>query len=147
MKLNELKPAKGAKKKRKKIGRGPGSGHGKTATKGHKGQLARSGGGKGPAFEGGQMPLHRRLIKRGFKNPFKVRYEVVNLDTIDKYFNEGRLVNPDSLSGKGIIKRSADAIKILSRGEISKPLLVKANKFSRKAIERILSAGGTAEVI
>ena len=87
------------------------------------------------------------MIKRGFKNPFKVRYEVVNLDTIDKYFNEGRLVNPDSLSGKGIIKRSADAIKILSRGEISKPLLVKANKFSRKAIERILSAGGTAEVI
>lgn len=147
MKLNELKPAKGAKKKRKKIGRGPGSGHGKTATKGHKGQLARSGGGKGPAFEGGQMPLHRRLIKRGFKNPFKVRYEVVNLDTIDKYFNEGETVNPDSLSGKGIIKRSADAIKILSRGEISKPLLVKANKFSRKAIEGILSAGGTAEVI
>lgn len=147
MKLNELKPAKGAKKKRKKIGRGPGSGHGKTATKGHKGQLARSGGGKGPAFEGGQMPLHRRLIKRGFKNPFKVRYDVVNLDTIDKYFNEGETVNRDSLSGKGIIKRSADAIKILSRGEISKPLLVKANKFSRKAIERILGAGGTAEVI
>ena len=107
MKLNELRPAKGAKKKRKVIGRGPGSGHGKTSTKGHKGQLARSGGGKGPAFEGGQMPLHRRLIKRGFNNPFKIRYE----------------------------------------GEISKPLSVKADKFSKKAMEMIVSAGGTAEVI
>ncbi len=147
MKLNELRPAKGAKKKRKIIGRGPGSGHGKTSTKGHKGQLARSGGGKGPGFEGGQMPLHRRLIKRGFNNPFKVIYEVVNLDTLDKYFKAGETVTPDTLSGKGIIKRSADAIKILSRGELSKPLSVKANKFSRKAVERILSAGGTAEVI
>ena len=147
MKLNELRPAKGAKKKRKIIGRGPGSGHGKTSTKGHKGQLARSGGGKGPAFEGGQMPLHRRLIKRGFNNPFKIRNEVVNLDTLDKYYNAGEAVTPDTLSGKGIIKRSADAIKILSRGEIGKPLLVKANKFSKKALEMILSAGGTAEVI
>ncbi|HZX49474.1 MAG TPA: 50S ribosomal protein L15 [Nitrospirota bacterium] len=147
MKLNELRPAKGAKKKRKIIGRGPGSGHGKTSTKGHKGQLARSGGGKGPAFEGGQMPLHRRLIKRGFTNPFKIRYEVVNLETLEKYFNAGEAVTPDTLSGKGIIKRSADAIKILSRGQISKPLLVKANKFSKKALEMILSAGGTAEVI
>ena len=147
MKLNELRPAKGAKKKRKIIGRGPGSGHGKTSTKGHKGQLARSGGGKGPAFEGGQMPLHRRLIKRGFTNPFKIRYEVVNLETLEKYFNAGEAVTPDTLSGKGIIKRSADAIKILSRGEITKPLLVKANKFSKKALEMILSAGGTAEVI
>ena len=147
MKLNELRPAKGAKKKRKIIGRGPGSGHGKTSTKGHKGQKARSGGGKGPAFEGGQMPLHRRLIKRGFNNPFKIRYDVVNLDTLEKYFNAGESVTPDTLSGKGIIKRSADAIKILSRGEISKPLLVKANKFSKKALEMILSAGGTAEVI
>lgn len=147
MKLNELRPAKGAKKKRKIIGRGPGSGHGKTSTKGHKGQKARSGGGKGPAFEGGQMPLHRRLIKRGFNNPFKIRYEVINLDTLDKYFNAGEAVTPDTLSGKGIIKRSADAIKILSRGEITKPLLVKANKFSKKALEMILSAGGTAEVI
>nr|AKQ01471.1 50S ribosomal protein L15, large subunit ribosomal protein L15 [uncultured Nitrospirae bacterium Rifle_16ft_4_minimus_18822] len=147
MKLNELRPAKGAKKKRKIIGRGPGSGHGKTSTKGHKGQLARSGGGKGPAFEGGQMPLHRRLIKRGFNNPFKIRYDVVNLDTLEKYFNAGESVTPDTLSGKGIIKRSADAIKILSRGEITKPLLVKANKFSKKALEMILSAGGTAEVI
>ena len=147
MKLNELRPAKGAKKKRKIIGRGPGSGHGKTYTKGHKGQLARSGGGKGPAFEGGQMPLHRRLIKRGFNNPFKIRYDVVNLDTLEKYFNAGESVTPDTLSGKGIIKRSADAIKILSRGEITKPLLVKANKFSKKALEMILSAGGTAEVI
>ncbi len=147
MKLNELRPAKGAKKKRKKIGRGPGSGHGKTATKGHKGQLARSGGGKGPGFEGGQMPLHRRLIKRGFNNPFKKTYEVVNLDTLDKYFNAGEAVTPDTLSGKGIIKRSAEAIKILSRGELSKPLSVKANKFSKKAKDMILSAGGTAEVI
>lgn len=147
MKLNELRPAKGAKKKRKVIGRGPGSGHGKTSTKGHKGQLARSGGGKGPAFEGGQMPLHRRLIKRGFHNPFKIRYEVVNLDTLDKYFKAGEQVTPDTLSGKGIIKRSAEAIKILSRGEISKPLSVKANKFSKKAMEMIVSAGGTAEVI
>ncbi|MCC7203255.1 MAG: 50S ribosomal protein L15 [Nitrospirae bacterium] len=147
MKLNELGPAKGAKKKRKIVGRGPGSGHGKTSAKGHKGQLARSGGGKGPGFEGGQMPLQRRLIKRGFKNPFKIKYDVVNLDTLDKYFKAGETVTPDTLSGKGIVKRSADAIKILSRGEINKPLLVKANKFSRKAIEMIQSAGGTAEVI
>src|SRR3989304_2037021 len=147
MKLNELRPAKGAKKKRKVIGRGPGSGHGKTSTKGHKGQLARSGGGKGPAFEGGQMPLHRRLIKRGFNNPFKIRYEVVNLDTLDKYFNAGEAVTPDTLSGKGIIKRSAGAIEILTTGEISKPLSVKANKFSKKAVEMIVNAGGTAEVI
>ncbi len=147
MKLNELKPAKGAKKKRKIVGRGPGSGHGKTSTKGHKGQLARSGGGKGPGFEGGQMPLQRRLIKRGFKNPFKMRYEVVNLDTLDKYFIAGDTVNKDTLSEKGIIKQSAVAIKILSRGEISKPLTVKADKFSRKAVEGITGAGGTAEVI
>ncbi|MCC6543396.1 MAG: 50S ribosomal protein L15 [Nitrospirae bacterium] len=147
MKLNELRPAKGAKKKRKIVGRGPGSGHGKTSTKGHKGQLARSGGGKGPGFEGGQMPLHRRLIKRGFNNPFKIRYDVVNLDTLEKYFHAGEAVTPETLSGKGIIKRSADAVKILSRGEISKPLSVQANKFSRKAVEMILSAGGTAEVI
>lgn len=146
MKLNELKPAEGAKKKRKIIGRGPGSGHGKTATKGHKGQIARSGGGKGPGFEGGQMPLQRRLMKRGFRNPFKREYQIVNLDVIDKYFDEGEQVTPETMLEKGLIKKPAD-VKVLCRGGIQKSLTVRANKFSASAIEKIKQAGGTAEVI
>ncbi len=147
MKLNELKSAKGARKRHKRIGRGPGSGHGKTATRGHKGQKARSGFSKKPGFEGGQMPLQRRVIKRGFKNLFKKEYEIVNLDVINKYFGEGESVTPETLRGKGLIKRSAINLKILSRGGLHKSVLVRANKFSKTAIIKIQQAGGTAEVI
>lgn len=146
MRLNELRPGKGARKKRKIVGRGPGSGHGKTSAKGHKGQLARSGGGKGPGFEGGQMPLQRRMMKRGFTNPFKKEYQIVNLESIDKYFTEGESATPETMRGKGLINKSAD-VKVLCRGEINKPLLIRANKFSKNAIEKIKQAGGTAEVI
>ncbi len=146
MRLDELKPAKGARKKRKIVGRGPGSGHGKTATKGHKGQLARSGGGKGPGFEGGQMPLQRRMVKRGFKNPSKKEYQVVHLDRIDKYFKKGESVTPETMLEKGLIRKSAD-VKILCRGSLQKPLLIRANGFSKSSVEKIQQAGGTAEVI
>ncbi|OGW54765.1 MAG: 50S ribosomal protein L15 [Nitrospirae bacterium RIFCSPLOWO2_02_42_7] len=146
MKLNELIPAQGSRKKKKKVGRGPGSGHGKTSAKGHKGQLARSGGGKGPGFEGGQMPLQRRLIKRGFKNLFKKEFQIVNLDTLEKFFSDGETVNPETLKEKGLISKTTD-VKILSRGLINKPLMIKANRFSKGAIEKIRQAGGKAEVI
>ena len=146
MRLNELKSPKGARKRRKIIGRGTGSGHGKTATKGHKGQLARSGGGKGPGFEGGQMPLQRRMMKRGFRNPFKKEYQIINLDVIDKYFSEGESVTHETMIEKGLINKSG-AVKILCRGDIKKPLLIRANKFSKGAIEKIKQAGGTVEVI
>ena len=146
MKLNELKPGKGSRKRRKIVGRGPGSGHGKTSTKGHKGQLARSGGGKGPGFEGGQMPLQRRMMKRGFTNPFRKEYQIINLDVIDKYFTSGESVTPETMLEKGIINKSAD-VKILCRGDLQKPLLIRANKFSKSAVEKIKQAGGTAEVI
>ncbi|OGW15901.1 MAG: 50S ribosomal protein L15 [Nitrospirae bacterium GWA2_42_11] len=146
MKLNELIPAQGSRKKKKKVGRGPGSGHGKTSAKGHKGQLARSGGGKGPGFEGGQMPLQRRLIKRGFKNLFKKEFQIVNLDTLEKFFSDGETVNPETLKEKGLISKTTD-VKILSRGVINKPLMIKANRFSKGAIEKIRQAGGKAEVI
>ena len=147
MRLNELSSPEGARKKRKRVGRGPGSGHGKTATKGHKGQLARSGGGKGPGFEGGQMPLQRRLMKRGFNNPFSREYEIVNLDIINKHFSKGESVTPETLLEKGLIKKSTEGVKILCRGDIQMPLIIRANKFSKKAIEKIRQAGGTAEVI
>lgn len=151
MRLSELRPAKGARKKRKIVGRGPGSGHGKTATKGHKGQRARSGGGKGPGFEGGQMPLQRRLRKRGFKNPFKKEYQIVNLDVLNKYFNTGDIVTRETLLEKGLINKSPSvkilSIKILSGGDLQKPLSVRANKFSKSAMEKIQRAGGTVEVI
>ena len=146
MKLNELIPAQGSRKKKKKVGRGPGSGHGKTSAKGHKGQLARSGGGKGPGFEGGQMPLQRRLIKRGFKNLFKKEFQIVNLDTLEKFFSDGETVNPETMKEKGLISKTTD-VKILSRGLINKPLMIKANRFSKGAIEKIRQAGGKAEVI
>ena len=146
MKLNELIPAQGSRKKKKKVGRGPGSGHGKTSAKGHKGQLARSGGGKGPGFEGGQMPLQRRLIKRGFKNLFKKEFQIVNLDTLEKFFSDGETVNPETMKEKGLISKTTD-VKILSRGVINKPLMIKANRFSKGAIEKIRQAGGKAEVI
>ena len=146
MKLNELRSPKGARKRKKIVGRGPGSGHGKTACKGHKGQLARSGGSTTPGFEGGQMPLQRIIPKRGFHNPFRTVYQVVNLGLIDKYFNTGEVVTPESLKEKGLIKRRGD-VKILCDGELQKPLVIKANKFSKSAEEKIKQAGGSSEVI
>jgi large subunit ribosomal protein L15 len=146
MKLYELQPAEGAKKTPKRIGRGIGSGMGKTSTKGHKGQKARSGGGKGPAFEGGQTPLQRRLPKRGFTNKFKRELVEVNLDKLN-LFDNGAEVTPDVLLEKGIIKKKADGVKILGNGNITKKLTVKSNGFSKSAIAKIEKAGGKAEVI
>jgi len=147
MKINTLVPAKGSTKKAKRVGRGMGSGHGKTATKGHKGQKARSGGTKGPAFEGGQTPMQRRLPKRGFKNiPFKREYTILNLSTIEKIADAG-VVTPEILLEKKIIKDMKDGIKILGTGTLSKPITVRAHAFSASATSKILAAGGKAEVL
>ncbi len=145
MKLEDIKPAAGEKKKSKRVGRGIGSGHGKTSCKGHKGQKARSGGTKGAGFEGGQMPLQRRLPKRGFKNPFKVDYAVINLRDIDKI--EGLdVITPDVLRDKGIIKDLKDGLKVLGDGDMKRPLTIKAAAFSASALTTIAAAGGKAEV-
>ncbi len=146
MKIQDLTPAKGSTRRVKRIGRGPGSGHGKTATKGHKGQKARSGGSKGPAFEGGQTPLQRRLPKRGFKNiPFKKEYAVLNIKDIAMLGID--LITPEALLGKKVIKDIKDGIKILGEGDLSKPLTVKAHAFSASALSKINAAGGKAEVL
>ena len=146
--LSNIGPNKGAKKKRKRVGRGPGSGHGKTATKGTKGQLARSGGGKGPGFEGGQMPLYRRLPKRGFKNPFKIVYQVVNLGKINERFGENDVVNKETLKEKGLIRKVDLPVKILAKGELTKPLRFEGiEAASKKAIEIIEKSGGAIELI
>jgi large subunit ribosomal protein L15 len=144
--LNSLKPAKGATHKNKRVGRGPGSGHGKTACRGSKGQKSRSGTSIRPGFEGGQMPLHRRLPKRGFNNIFKKVYAIVNLDTLNN-FPSGSTVNPETLRDAGIIKGAAHAVKILGDGELKHPLTVRAHKFSESAREKILKAGGQIEAI
>ncbi|WP_270167958.1 50S ribosomal protein L15 [Paenibacillus sp. SYP-B4298] len=146
MKLHELKPAPGSKQEPKRKGRGIGSGNGKTAGKGHKGQNARSGGGVRPGFEGGQNPLYRRLPKRGFNNPFRKEYAIVNLDELNS-FAAGSEVTPEILKEKGIVKNSLSGIKILGNGEIKVQLTVKANKFSQSAVEKIQAAGGKTEVI
>ncbi|HOA90478.1 MAG: 50S ribosomal protein L15 [Bacillota bacterium] len=146
MQLHELSPAPGSKKTSKRVGRGIGSGLGKTAGKGHKGQLARSGGGKGPGFEGGQTPLQRRLPKRGFTSIFKKEYAIVNLADLDRAFADGEVVTPESLYEKGVIKKKLD-VKILGNGELGKALTVKAQKFSKAAVEKIEAAGGKVEVI
>jgi large subunit ribosomal protein L15 len=147
MKIHELQPAPGARQKaRKRVGRGVGSGMGKTATRGHKGQNARSGGGVRPGFEGGQNPLYRRLPKRGFNNPFRKEYAIVNLDTLNN-FAAGTEVTPELLMESGIIKNPLAGIKILGDGELTVNLSVKANKFSKSAVEKITAAGGNAEVI
>jgi large subunit ribosomal protein L15 len=146
MQLHELSPAPGSKKTSKRGGRGIGSGLGKTAGKGHKGQLARSGGGKGPGFEGGQTPLQRRLPKRGFTSIFKKEYAIVNLADLDRAFADGEVVTPESLYEKGVIKKKLD-VKILGNGELGKALTVKAQKFSKAAVEKIEAAGGKVEVI
>ena len=146
MKLHTLAPSVGAKKNRKRIGRGPGSGHGKTATKGHKGLLARSGGGKGPGFEGGQMPLIRRLPKYGFLYPFRTEYAVVNLKSLAALGAVDQ-VTPGVLVEAGLIKRKTQPVKILGLGELTKPVTIQAHKFSKSAVEKIQKAGGRAEVI
>ncbi|EGL81996.1 ribosomal protein L15 [Caldalkalibacillus thermarum TA2.A1] len=146
MKLHELKPAPGSRKARKRVGRGIGSGMGKTAGRGTKGQKARAGGGVRPGFEGGQMPLYRRLPKRGFNNPTRKEYAVVNLETLNR-FEEGTTVTPELLKETGIVKNLKDGLKILGDGELKVKLTVKANKFSQSAIEKIEAAGGKTEVI
>ena len=147
MSLSNLKPPKGAKKPRKRIGRGPGSGHGKTAGRGHKGAQSRSGFRSKRGFEGGQMPLHRRVPKRGFHNPFRVEYAVVNLDTLQDVFDADSAVTPEVLRERGLVRRAGLPIKVLGRGEIAKKLMVRAHKFSGTAAAKIAAAGGTTEVI
>jgi len=147
MNLHELKPARGSRKKTKRRGRGPGSGHGKTSCRGHKGLKARSGGGLRPGFEGGQMPLIRRIPKRGFNRPFKkIGFQVVNLDSLDKLKGLENIA-PEELAQKGLIKSSQDPVKILGTGELSKSLTIKAHAFSKSAIKKIKKAGGTVEEI
>lgn len=146
MKLHELQPAEGSRKERKRVGRGIGSGNGKTAARGHKGQNARSGGGVRPGFEGGQNPLYRRLPKRGFNNPFRKEYAVVNIEELNS-FAAGTEVTPEVLLEKGIVKNPLGGIKVLGNGEITVQLTVKANKFSQSAVEKIQAAGGKTEVI
>ena len=145
MKLHDLKPAEGATTAQKRLGRGIGSGLGKTSGKGHKGAKARSGGGKRPGFEGGQMPLTMRLPKRGFTNKWRVEYATVNVDRLN-VFEDGAVVSPVELIQAGILKNVQDGVKILGNGEISKKLTVQANKFSQSAKEKIEAAGGKVEV-
>ena len=147
MSLHDLRPPRGAKHAKKRIGRGQGSGQGKTAGRGHKGAKSRSGFKFKRGFEGGQMPLHRRVPKRGFHNPFRVEYEVVNLDQLAAKFDEGALVTPELLHEKGLVPGGGRPVKILARGEVGKKLTVRAHKFSGKAAEKIAAAGGAAEVI
>jgi len=150
MRLGDLRPAKGARKKRKRIGRGPGSGHGKTSTRGHKGHKARSGGGKGPGFEGGQMPLYRRIPKRGFKNPFRREFAVVNLDDLARCFPRGGEVTPATLVEAGLLGSARRGlVKVLGHGELvtGVALTVRAHAFSKTAAGKIQAAGGRTEVI
>ena len=146
MKLHELKPAVGATTAPKRLGRGTGSGLGKTSGKGHKGAKARSGGGKRPGFEGGQMPLTMRLPKRGFTNNFRTEYVAINVDRLE-IFEDGQVVSPVELIEMGIIKKIEDGVKIMGNGELTKKLTVVANKFTATAKEKIEAAGGKVEVI
>ncbi len=146
MKLHELQPAVGAKKSPKRVGRGTGSGLGRNSGKGEKGQNARTGGGVRPGFEGGQMPLYRRLPKRGFTNIFAKEYAVINIDRLN-VFEDGAVVTPEVLLEKGIVSKLYDGVKILGNGDLQKSLTVKATKFSKTAAEKIEAAGGKVEVI
>ena len=145
MSLNNLRPPKGMKHPKKRIGRGQGSGNGKTAGRGHKGAKSRSGFRFKRGFEGGQMPLHRRVPKRGFHNPFRVEYEVVNLDTLAARFDAGTVVTLELLAAARLISSPKKLLKVLGRGEIGKALTVRAHKFSGKAAEKIAAAGGATE--
>jgi len=147
MDLSNLKPPKGAKHRKTRVGRGQGSGNGKTAGRGHKGAKSRSGFKFKRGFEGGQMPLHRRVPKRGFHNHFRVAYEVVNLDLLAAKFDAGSVVTPELLREQGLVAGGKAPVKILARGDIAKKLTVRAHKFSGKAAEKLAAAGGVAEVI
>ena len=146
MKLNELSPAQGSAKAAWRKGRGPGSGNGKTAGKGHKGQNARSGGGVRPGFEGGQLPLYRKLPKRGFKNRFAVNYAIVNVAALNK-FEDGAVVDMDALVAAKIVRKPLDGLKVLGTGELTKKITVKATVFSATAKEKIEAAGGKTEEV
>jgi large subunit ribosomal protein L15 len=146
MKLNELTPSPGSKKNRKRIGRGQGSGHGGTSGKGHKGQNSRSGGGVRPGFEGGQMPLHRRLPKRGFFNKFSTQVAEVNLRDLGS-FEAGSVVDAQALAEAGLIKGSFDAIKLLGQGDVQVALTIKVDRVSAGAVAKVEAAGGTVELI
>lgn len=146
MKLHELSPAEGSKKAVKRIGRGAGSGQGKTAGKGHKGQKARSGYSRRPGFEGGQMPLQRRVPKRGFNNIFATEYAIVNVSDLEKRFEAGATVDAESLVVCGLLKKTLDGVKVLGKGEITKSLTVKVDAISESAKAKIEAAGGTVEV-
>jgi large subunit ribosomal protein L15 len=146
MKLHELKPAAGARKARMRIGRGPGSGKGKTAGRGEKGQKSRSGYSRRRGFEGGQMPLHRRLPKRGFSNPFRKEYRTVNVDRLNA-LEAGSVVTPESMQSAGLLRKGSADVKILGNGELKVSLTVRAHKFTRMAAEKIAAAGGKVETI
>jgi large subunit ribosomal protein L15 len=147
MDLSNLKPAPGSKHPKKRVGRGHGSGQGTQAGRGHKGAQSRSGYSFKRGFEGGQMPLHRRIPKRGFHNEFRVEYVVVNLDTLAERFDEGTVITPELLVERGVVSSARRPIKVLARGDIGKKLTVRAHKFSGKAAEKIAAAGGASEVI
>jgi large subunit ribosomal protein L15 len=148
MDLSNLKPAAGAKKNKKRVGRGPGSGSGKTSSRGHKGAQSRSGYSYKRGFEGGQMPLHRRVPKRGFNNTaFRIEYAVVNLDQLESVFDAGATVDAETLRAAGLVRGKQSRIKVLGRGEVTKALTVHAHKFSGKAAEKLAAAGGKAEAI
>ena len=146
MDLSNLKPPTGATHSKKRVGRGQGSGNGHTAGRGHKGAKSRSGFKFKRGFEGGQMPLHRRLPKRGFHNPFRVEYDVVNVDTLVARFDAGAVITPESLVEAGLVTGNSP-VKVLARGDVSKALTIRAHKFSGKAAEKIAAAGGQAEAL
>jgi large subunit ribosomal protein L15 len=146
MKLHELKPAAGARHSKKRVGRGTGSGIGKTSARGQKGQKSRSGGGVRPGFEGGQMPLSRRLPKRGFTNIFAKEYAVINVDALEAFEN-GAVVDAEALMSAGLIKKRPDGLKVLGNGKLTKKLTVKARKFTKTAEEKIKAVGGNTEVV
>jgi len=146
MKLSELRPAKGATSAKKRVGRGQGSGLGQTSGRGHKGLRARSGGGTKPGYEGGQMPLQRRLPKRGFTNPFRKEYAVVNVKDLNR-FDAGAVVDVEALRAAGLVNKVLDGVKLLADGEVNRPLTVKVDKASRAAADKVTAAGGTLEVI
>ncbi len=147
MDLSDLKPSEGSKKNKKRVGRGHGTGQGAQAGRGHKGAQSRSGFKFKRGFEGGQMPLHRRVPKRGFHNHFRTEYAVVNLDVLADRFDAGTVITPDLLRERGLIHSTRQPIKVLARGDVSKKLTVRAHKFSGKAAEKIAAAGGTVEVL
>ena len=147
MDLSNLKPAEGSKQKKFRVGRGQGSGNGKTAGRGHKGAQSRSGYKSKRGFEGGQMPLHRRIPKRGFTNIFRTEYVVVNVDRIAEVFEAGAVVTPELLRERGLVPSGSAPVKVLARGDVGKSLTIKAHKFSGKAAEKIAAAGGAAETL